>query len=89
MTRAHSLDYAPQYAAAREVIAGWLADGSLKRKFHIVEGLENAPKALPMLFNGGNTGKLCVLSHLGVFLYSYVSDAFSRVIHVSGPSAKL
>lgn len=54
------LDYAPQYAAAREVIAGWLADGSLKRKFHIVEGLENAPKALPMLFNGGNTGKLVV-----------------------------
>jgi hypothetical protein len=43
-------------------MAGWLADGSLQRKFHIVDGLENAPHALSMLFNGGNTGKLCVLS---------------------------
>jgi hypothetical protein len=43
-------------------MAGWLADGSLQRKFHIVDGLQNAPSALSMLFNGGNTGKLCVLN---------------------------
>lgn len=30
------------------------------RKFHIVEGLEKAPEALPLLFTGGNTGKLFV-----------------------------
>ncbi|TFK47799.1 alcohol dehydrogenase [Heliocybe sulcata] len=53
-------DYADQYSKAAEEIAGWLADGTLKRKFHIVEGLENAPTALPMLFSGGNTGKLVV-----------------------------
>ncbi|KAJ6505990.1 hypothetical protein DFH09DRAFT_1335068 [Mycena vulgaris] len=41
-------------------MARGLADGSLKRKFHIVEGLEQAPVALPMLFSGGNTGKLVV-----------------------------
>jgi hypothetical protein len=41
-------------------MARGLADGSIKRKFHIVEGLEQAPVALPMLFSGGNTGKLCV-----------------------------
>ncbi|KII90023.1 hypothetical protein PLICRDRAFT_159323 [Plicaturopsis crispa FD-325 SS-3] len=53
-------DYADQYQAAREDMAKWLGDGSVKRKFHIVEGLEQAPKALPMLFTGGNTGKLVV-----------------------------
>ncbi|KAH7930137.1 NAD(P)-binding protein [Leucogyrophana mollusca] len=53
-------DYASQYARARAEIASGLANGSIKRKFHIIEGLENAPKALPMLFSGGNTGKLVV-----------------------------
>ncbi|EIN04843.1 alcohol dehydrogenase [Punctularia strigosozonata HHB-11173 SS5] len=53
-------DYAKEYPAAISEMASWLADGTLKRKFHIVEGLDNAPKALPMLFTGGNTGKLVV-----------------------------
>ncbi|KZT20166.1 NAD(P)-binding protein [Neolentinus lepideus HHB14362 ss-1] len=53
-------DYADQYPKAIKDIAEWLEDGTLKRKFHIVEGIENAPKALPMLFSGGNTGKLVV-----------------------------
>jgi NADPH-dependent curcumin reductase CurA len=55
---AYSFDYASQYPAAVKEIAAALADGSIKRKFHIVEGLEKAPEALPMLFTGGNTGKL-------------------------------
>ena len=54
----HSLDYASQYPSAIADLAAGLADGTIKRKFHIVEGLENAPTALPMLFSGGNTGKL-------------------------------
>lgn len=54
----HSFDYASQYPTAVKEIAAGLADGSIKRKFHIVEGLEKAPEALPMLFAGGNTGKL-------------------------------
>lgn len=38
-----------------------LANGKIKRRFHVVEGgIEQAPKALPMLFSGGNTGKLYV-----------------------------
>ncbi|KAH7908459.1 hypothetical protein BJ138DRAFT_1181744 [Hygrophoropsis aurantiaca] len=53
-------DYAAQYSRARSEMAAGLADGSIKRKFHVVDGLENAPKALPMLFSGGNTGKLVV-----------------------------
>ena len=60
LTDFYRFDYAKQYPEARAELAQWLTDGSLKRKFDIVEGLENAPSALPMLFSGGNTGKLCV-----------------------------
>jgi hypothetical protein len=48
------------YKQAFTDLASWIADGSLKVKYHVVDGLENAPSALPLLFNGGNTGKLCV-----------------------------
>ncbi|KAK7050967.1 hypothetical protein VNI00_005079 [Paramarasmius palmivorus] len=53
-------DYKDRYPEAIAEISKGLADGSIKRKFHVVEGLENAPSALPLLFNGGNTGKLVV-----------------------------
>ncbi|KIY65868.1 alcohol dehydrogenase [Cylindrobasidium torrendii FP15055 ss-10] len=53
-------DYAKRYSEGLEEIARGLGDGSIKRKFHIVEGLENAPTALPLLFSGGNTGKLVI-----------------------------
>jgi len=53
-------DYASDFPAAIKEIAASLADGSIKRKFHVVEGLEKAPEALPLLFSGVNTGKLVV-----------------------------
>ncbi|KAI5998608.1 hypothetical protein EDD15DRAFT_181630 [Pisolithus albus] len=53
-------DYESEYPRAIKELAVGLADGSIKRKFHIVEGLENAPKALPMLYSGANEGKLVV-----------------------------
>ncbi|KAF8638247.1 hypothetical protein AX17_002269 [Amanita inopinata Kibby_2008] len=54
-------DYASRYNEALEELAKGISDGSIKRKFHIVEGgIEEAPLALPMLFSGGNTGKLVV-----------------------------
>jgi len=53
-------DYADQYPAAIKELSTWLGNGSIKRKFHIVEGLDSAPSALPMLYKGGNTGKLVV-----------------------------
>lgn len=56
-------DYVKQYPTAIEEISKWIADGTLKRKFHIVEGLTKAPEALPLLFTGGNTGKLYVQDH--------------------------
>jgi len=55
------MDFASEYPAAIQELTIKLRNGSLKRKFHIVEGgIEQAPVALPMLFNGGNTGKLVV-----------------------------
>ncbi|TFK72883.1 alcohol dehydrogenase [Pluteus cervinus] len=54
-------DYEDRYAEAIGELSRGLGNGSIKRKFHIVEGgLEQAPKALPLLFNGGNSGKLVV-----------------------------
>ncbi len=53
-----SFDYDSMFAEAVAEISKGLGDGSLKRKFHIVEGLERAPAALPMLFRGENNGKL-------------------------------
>ena len=57
----HSLDYAKRFREAQQELAKMIQDGSLKRQFHIVEGVEKCPEALPMLFSGGNIGKLCVL----------------------------
>jgi NADPH-dependent curcumin reductase CurA len=54
-----STDFESEYPVAIKDMTVKLLNGSLKRKFHIVEGgIEQAPVALPMLFNGGNTGKL-------------------------------
>lgn len=54
------MDYAKEYPVAMKAITGWIGKGLLKRKFHIVNGLDAAPSALPLLYSGGNTGKLYV-----------------------------
>jgi len=54
------MDYAKQYPVAIKAITEWIEKGLLKRKFHIVNGLDAAPGALPLLYSGGNTGKLYV-----------------------------
>ncbi len=54
------LDYLERFAEAREVITGWVADGSLKHIEHVVKGLENAPSALNRLFTGDHHGKMIV-----------------------------
>ena len=52
------MDYAAQYAAAAQEMAGWMAKGQLKSKEDIVEGLETFPETLMKLFSGENFGKL-------------------------------
>jgi NADPH-dependent curcumin reductase len=54
------LDYFDRLREGQQVIAGWLGEGKIKSSEHIVEGLENAPDALNLLFTGGNTGKVIV-----------------------------
>ena len=54
------LDYFDRFDAARAELAGWLGEGKIKSSEHVVEGLENAPDALNLLFTGGNTGKVIV-----------------------------
>jgi len=54
-----SLDYESEYPIAYAELAKGLSQGHIKRKFHVVEGgIEQAPAALPLLFSGGNNGKL-------------------------------
>ena len=45
--------------AARE-LAGWLLEGKIRAEETIVDGLESAPEALNMLFDGANHGKMLV-----------------------------
>jgi NADPH-dependent curcumin reductase CurA len=54
------LDYFNRLDEGRAAVAGWLGEGKIKSSEHIVEGLENAPDALNLLFTGGNTGKVIV-----------------------------
>jgi NADPH-dependent curcumin reductase CurA len=52
-------DYAKRYAQAGQEIAGWIGDGRLKVKEHVVKGtVDDFPETLQMLFRGENVGKL-------------------------------
>ena len=53
-------DYNSRYPEARAWLAAQIRAGRLQQKLHVVEGLEQAPRALGMLFTGENTGKLVV-----------------------------
>jgi NADPH-dependent curcumin reductase CurA len=51
------------FARAGEIVpqlAGWLSEGKLKARETVVEGFEQLPVAINMLFDGENTGKLVV-----------------------------
>ena len=51
-------DYASRFAEAAREMAGWMAQGKLKSREDIVEGLETFPETLLKLFTGENFGKL-------------------------------
>ena len=50
--------FAARYGEAIRDMATWMAQGKLKSKEDIVEGLENFPETLLKLFSGENFGKL-------------------------------
>ena len=53
-------NYHDRYDEARTWLATRLREGSLRQRLHVLEGLEQAPIALGMLFRGENMGKLVV-----------------------------
>ena len=53
-------DWLARYPEAFARLGVWLDDGSMTYKEHVIEGLENAPEGLGMLFEGRNFGKLVV-----------------------------
>src|SRR5262249_52610943 len=53
-------DYLPRAAEAIPELVKWHMEGKLKYRVDIVEGLEEAPRAVNKLFNGSNQGKLII-----------------------------
>ena len=54
------LDWLERYPEAFARLTAWLDDGRMSYREHVIEGLENAPEGLGMLFEGRNFGKLVV-----------------------------
>ncbi|MFO8011025.1 MAG: NADP-dependent oxidoreductase [Dehalococcoidia bacterium] len=53
-------DHLERVIEAMTDLGTWLFEGKLKYRVQAVDGLENAPAAVNMLFDGSNTGKLIV-----------------------------
>ncbi len=53
-------DYFDRTNEALKDLMDWYDEGKLKYREHIVDGLENAPTAINMLFDGSNKGKLII-----------------------------
>jgi len=54
------IDYMNRAQEAMADLGKWLAEGKIKYRVDVVEGLERAPEALGKLFDGSNIGKLVV-----------------------------
>jgi NADPH-dependent curcumin reductase CurA len=54
------LDYAPRFMEGVMALGALLAEGKLKHKTTVVDGLDSAPDALRRLFTGDHDGKLLV-----------------------------
>ena len=54
------LDFLPRFAEGTMQLAQWYAEGKVKHRDTIVDGFDQAPTALNMLFDGRNLGKLVV-----------------------------
>ncbi len=54
------LDHRERYHEAFAQLATWVREGSLTYREHILDGIDKAPAAIQMLYDGTNTGKLLV-----------------------------
>jgi NADPH-dependent curcumin reductase CurA len=55
-----AFDYAHRTEEAVTQLAGWLREGRLRTREHILDDIEQAPGAIAMLYRGENTGKLLI-----------------------------
>lgn len=55
-----TLDYWDRFPECMAQMAAWAAEGRLRWREELLEGLEACPRALNMLFTGENTGKVVV-----------------------------
>lgn len=55
-----TLDYWDRFPGCMTQLGEWAAQGELRWRDHLIEGLEAAPMALNMLFTGENMGKVIV-----------------------------
>jgi len=49
-----------EYPKALKELSKWVQKGKIKFNDHIIEGLENAPESLNILFSGDKVGKLII-----------------------------
>lgn len=54
------LDYLQRIPEAAMQLGAWMMQGSLKTREHLLDGIDQFPQALPLLFAGGNRGKLMI-----------------------------
>jgi NADPH-dependent curcumin reductase CurA len=53
-------DYAHRFGEAVPRLAGWVAEGKIRWREHVTDGLENAPRAFIGMLRGENRGKALV-----------------------------
>jgi NADPH-dependent curcumin reductase CurA len=53
-------DFAPRFDEAAARLARWVAEGKVRWREHVTDGLENAPRAFIGMLNGENRGKALV-----------------------------
>jgi len=51
-------DYASRYMEGAQILGGWMAEGKLKTREDVYEGIENFPETYNRLFSGDKKGKL-------------------------------
>jgi NADPH-dependent curcumin reductase CurA len=54
------LDFAARYPEAIAALGQWMAEGKIKVRTEIVDGLEHALQTVKKLYTGANTGKLMI-----------------------------
>lgn len=53
-------DYADRFDEAVDNLTGWLDSGELVSREHVLDGIEQAPGVIGMLYRGESTGKLVI-----------------------------